>query len=44
MAQDDNIPEMNLDRKYSKTPEILKVNSSELKLEMEKNKKRIREN
>ena len=41
MAQDDNIPEMNLDRKYSKTQEILKVNSTELKTEMEKTKKEL---
>ena len=41
MAQDDNIPGMNLDKKYSKTPEILDVNSSKLKTEMEKTKKEL---
>ena len=41
MAEDNNIPEMNIDRKYSKTPEIPNVNSTELKKEMEKTKKEL---
>jgi len=39
MAQEDSIPEMNLGKKYSQTPNIPNVNSGELQKEMEKTKK-----
>tara|TARA_Y100000310_G_scaffold285184_1_gene308468 strand:- start:538 stop:2367 length:1830 start_codon:yes stop_codon:yes gene_type:complete len=39
MTQEDNIPGMSIDKKYSKTPNIPNVNPSELQKELEKTKK-----
>ena len=41
MNKEDNIPGMSIDKKYSKTPNIPIVNSSELQKEMEKTKKEL---
>lgn len=39
MTQEDSIPEMNIEKKYSKAPKIPNMNSSESQKEMEKTKK-----